>query len=281
MKIFLLTIFVIFIVFKNNAQNIFEKDNLLAWCIVPFDKVKRGPEARIEMLKNLCIKQYAYDWRKEHISSFGSEIELATKNNIKIEAIWMFIDDKTDKIDSLSPDNQRIIEIANSKNLKTTIWLGFNNNFFNGLTHFEKVKKGADFLKYLAPTLATKGFKIALYNHGDWFGEPENEIEIIKASGQKNISIVYSFHHGHHQINRFHSMFLAMKPYLVAVNLDGMDLKKGQILPIGEGTSEKEMIDIIQKSGYNKRIGIIGHTTDEDVEFVLKRNIAGLKSLIN
>jgi sugar phosphate isomerase/epimerase len=267
--------------FENFAQKNFEKENLLAWCIVPFDKIKRGPEARIEMLKNLGMRQYAYDWRTEHIQSFANEIDLARKNNIAIEAIWMFIDNKTDKISALSADNQRFIDIASTKKLKTTIWLGFNNNFFEGLNHFEKVKKGADFLKYLAPNLAQKGFKIALYNHGDWFGEPENEIEIIKASGQKNVGIVYSFHHGHHQINRFHSMFTTMKPYLVAVNLDGMDLKKGQILPVGEGKSEKEMIEIIIKSGYNGRIGIIGHIMDEDVELVLKRNMAGLSKLLN
>lgn len=281
MKRVVLILISFFAFFENFAQKNFEKENLLAWCIVPFDKVKRGPEARIEMLKNLGIKQYAYDWRTEHIQSFATEIDLAIKNNIAIEAIWMFIDNKTDKIGSLSADNQRIIDIASTKKLKTTIWLGFNNNFFDGLNHFEKVKKGADFLKYLAPNLAQKGFKIALYNHGDWFGEPENEIEIIKASGQKNVGIVYSFHHGHHQINRFHSMFSAMKPYLVAVNLDGMDLKKGQILPLSEGKSEKEMIEIIVKSGYNGRIGIIGHTMDEDVELVLKRNLDGLNKLLN
>ena len=281
MKRVVLILISFFAFFENFAQKNFEKENLLAWCIVPFDKVKRGPEARIEMLKNLGIKQYAYDWRAEHIQSFATEIDLARKNNIAIEAIWMFIDNKTDKIDSLSADNQRIIDIASTKKLKTTIWLGFNNNFFEGLNHFEKVKKGADFLKYLAPNFTQKGFKIALYNHGDWFGEPENEIEIIKASGQKNVGIVYSFHHGHHQINRFHSMFLAMKPYLVAVNLNGMDLKKSQILPIADGKSEKEMIDIMIKSGYNGRIGIIGHIMDEDVELVLKRNMDGLSKLLN
>lgn len=281
MKRVVLILILFFAFFENFAQKNFEKENLLAWCIVPFDKIKRGPVARIEMLKNLGIKQYAYDWRTEHIQSFATEIDLARKNNIAIEAIWMFIDNKTDKIGSLSAENQSIIDIASTKKLKTTIWLGFNNNFFEGLNHFEKVKKGADFLKYLAPNLAQKGFKIALYNHGDWFGEPENEIEIIKASSQKNVGIVYSFHHGHHQINRFHSMFSAMKPYLVAVNLDGMDLKKGQILPIAEGKSEKEMIDIILKFGYNGRIGIIGHIMDEDVELVLKRNMDGLSKLLN
>ena len=32
---------------------IFAKDNLVAWCIVPFDAKKRGPSARAEMLGRL------------------------------------------------------------------------------------------------------------------------------------------------------------------------------------------------------------------------------------
>ncbi len=78
----------------------------------------------------------------------GSEEKLPHLKSValEIEAIWMFIDNKTDNIGALSTDNQRIIDITQIKNLKTTIWLGFNNNFFEGLNHFEKVKKGADFL---------------------------------------------------------------------------------------------------------------------------------------
>ena len=37
-------------------------DNLVAWCIVPFDAKNRGPAERVEMLKNLGFKKYAYDW---------------------------------------------------------------------------------------------------------------------------------------------------------------------------------------------------------------------------
>ena len=36
-----------------SSEGLFDRDNLVAWCIVPFDAKKRGPEARVEMLKNL------------------------------------------------------------------------------------------------------------------------------------------------------------------------------------------------------------------------------------
>ena len=38
---------------KNASADLFEKDNLVAWCIVPFDAAERGPEARAKMLGDL------------------------------------------------------------------------------------------------------------------------------------------------------------------------------------------------------------------------------------
>ena len=32
------------------SKSIFQRDNLVAWCIVPFDAKKRSPEQRAEML---------------------------------------------------------------------------------------------------------------------------------------------------------------------------------------------------------------------------------------
>src|SRR5688572_17532915 len=48
-----------------NAK-LFAKENLVAWCIVPFDSQKRSPEERAAMLEKLGIKRLAYDWRVEH-----------------------------------------------------------------------------------------------------------------------------------------------------------------------------------------------------------------------
>jgi hypothetical protein len=37
---------------------------------------------------------------------------------------------------------------------------------------------------------------------------------------------------------------------------------------------------MIRDSGYKGPIGILGHVTNEDVEIVLKRNLAGLRWLL-
>jgi len=262
----------------SNAQENFNKNNLLAWCIIPYDSLNRGPEERVKMLKELDIQHYVYDWRSEHISTFEKEIKTAKQNNIKIEGIWLWIDESYDKIGLLSANNKQVIEIAKANNLNCDFWVGFNQNFFDNLSHKEKVNKGSDFLKYLSETL--KPSKICLYNHGDWFGEPENQIEIIQKSKLKNVGLVYSFHHGHHQINRFPSMLKNMLPYLNAINLNGMDIQKGQILSIGQGKHEKEMINTIIESGFSGKIGILGHIINKDVKEVLQENLHGLKIIL-
>ena len=38
------------------AKELFRRDNLVAWCIVPFDAKKRGPEERAAMLEKLGLQ---------------------------------------------------------------------------------------------------------------------------------------------------------------------------------------------------------------------------------
>jgi hypothetical protein len=58
---------------NTNAQkapgtdNIYARENLIAWCVVPFDSKNRGPVERAEMLNKLGFTMLAYDWREKHI----------------------------------------------------------------------------------------------------------------------------------------------------------------------------------------------------------------------
>src|SRR5690348_11450557 len=96
---------------KNKKRNLFAKENLIAWCIVPFDNQHRTPAQRVEMLKRLGFTQYAYDWRHEHVPTFAEEISLAKKAGIKIAAVWMWIDKNTDRVGQLSEDNEEVLKI--------------------------------------------------------------------------------------------------------------------------------------------------------------------------
>src|SRR4029079_12631247 len=73
---------------KSASSSLFAPENLVAWCIVPFDSQKRGPEARAEMLQRLGFKKFAYDYRAEHVPTFDAEMEALKKHNIELTAWW-------------------------------------------------------------------------------------------------------------------------------------------------------------------------------------------------
>ena len=74
-----------------------------------------------------------------------------------------------------------------------------------------------------------------------------------------------------------------MKPYLLAVNLNGMvrdgDKTGKEILPLGEGDLDLKLLRIIRDSGWRGPVGILNHT-DEDAETRLRKNLEGLDRLV-
>jgi hypothetical protein len=79
------------VVAQDNVKgqtSVFAKQNLVAWCIVPFDSMHRGPIDRARMLNGLGITKFAYDWRPEHIPTFDQELYALKQHNIKLQAFW-------------------------------------------------------------------------------------------------------------------------------------------------------------------------------------------------
>jgi sugar phosphate isomerase/epimerase len=263
---------------EKNNEEIIGMDNIYAWCIVPFDSLERSPEERISMLKKLGINKYAYDWREEHLSEMAKELRLAKKNNIDVIAVWMFIDNNGDSINGLSNSNDKVFNIIKEVDYKGQIWLGFNANFFENLSDSEAVKKGTEMIAFLSKKASALGCKIALYNHGNWFGEPKNQIKMIENLPNEDLGVIYNFHHAHKQIDAFPENVTLMMPYLWNVNLNGLRKEGPKILTIGQGDHEKDMIDLLLKKGYKGGFGILGHVKDADVEIILKANLIGLKN---
>jgi sugar phosphate isomerase/epimerase len=262
----------------NNNDMLFAKSNLLAWCIVPFDSKKRNSEERALMLKELGINSFVYDMRDKDLPDMENEFNTMKKYGIAIKGVWFWIDVSKDQ--QLNYANETILKTLAKTNTKTELWVSFPNKFYEGLTDKEKVQKGAKAIQYIHQRAAEIGCTVALYNHEDWFGEPANEVKIIQASGLRDVHIVYNFHHGHTQVDRFDEILKVTKPYLTTVNLNGMKGTKFNILTLSEGDRELEMIKKLKASGFNGSIGIIGHTENEDIKPVLERNIAGLKKLL-
>ena len=263
---------------QSHQTELFSRQNLVAWCIVPFDKMKRTPEERAEMLESLGITQLAYDWRKEHLPTMESEIKALKKHGIKLKAVWFWVTDGSNK--SMDEDNHFILKTLKDNNVKTELWLSFNDSYFADLSDGEKLEKAIKAVDEINKQVNAIGCTVHLYNHGSWFGEPENQVNIIKALKTGNVGIVYNFHHARHQVNKFAENLALMKPWLSTVNINGMQPGGPMILPVGQGDQELGMLQTLKNSGYDGSIGILSHVHDEDARIVLQRNLDGLKKLL-
>lgn len=253
---------------------LFGRDNLVAWCIVPFDGKKRGPAERAEMLNRLDLSMLAYDWREEHVPTFDEEIKQLDEHDIALKSFWVYPG-------VLNERTELILDVLKRHDIKTELWTLINEPA--GETDEQKVQAAASQLRPLAEAADAVGCRIGLYNHTGWFGEPDNQIAIIKELGMDNIGIVYNFHHGHEHVDDMADILENIKPYLYCLNINGMDRdgpKRGRkILPLGQGELDLELLNTIVDSGYDGPIGIIGHTQD-DVEQRLLDNLDGLDWLI-
>ena len=268
----------VFISCGQSNRNKMDMENYYAWCIVPFDSKNRTPEERIEMLKRLGFTAYAYDWREKHLAEMAKEIQLASENNIDVVAVWMWLD-KNDAAGNLSGNNRKVLETLAETGLKTQIWVSFPENYFDNMNDEQKLEEAAEIISYVSLEAEDIGCRVGLYNHGGWFGRPENLVSIIESMPRIELGIVFNFHHAHDMLNEFPELVKVMKPYLWAVNLNGMNPDGPKIMTIGKGKHESAMIAALEENGYHGPYGILGHIEDADVETVLKANLDGLSKL--
>jgi azurin/sugar phosphate isomerase/epimerase len=252
------------------AADLFDKSNLAAWCIVPFDAAKRSPEARAEMVAKMGLKKVAYDWRQEHVAEFEREILAYQKHGVEMFAFWGTHDEA--------------FRLFEKYKMHPQLWIMMKGT---GETQEAQVKSAAEGLLPILAKAKAIGSQVGIYNHGGWGGEPENMIAVCdylkKNHGSDNVGIVYNLHHGHSHLDRLPKVLEAMKPWLLCLNLNGMDIEgeaKGRkILPLGVGTQDVKVLRQIRASGYSGPIGILNHT-NEDAEGRLLDNLDGLRWLV-
>ena len=259
------------------ADALFARKNLIAWCIVPFDAKQRGPAERAKMLKQLGFTKFAYDWRPEHLPTFDAEIEALQQEGIELTAWWF--------PPALNDDARAILTALKRHNVKTQLWIAIDDDPAPQSSDPQaKVAAAVKVLEPIAEAAAAQGCTIGLYNHGGWFGEPENQLAIIAAIDRRNVGIVYNLHHTHDHVDRFAKLLPKLLPHLYAINLNGTDRdgdKLGRkILPLGQGELDLELLRTIANSGYRGPLGILGHTQD-DAKARLKDNLDGLDWLVN
>jgi len=234
------------------AAGLFARTNLVAWCIVPFDTKKRGPEERGQMLEKLGIKKLAYDWRAEHIPTFDAEVAAMKRHGVDMTAWWF--------PGALNAEAQAILDCIKRNDIHPQLWVmleggphlrldkAFEATPEAQAAHVERMVAG---VKPIAAEAAKLGCQVALYNHGGWFGIPENQIQIVerlKRDGITNVGMVYTQHHGHGEIDRFAELLPRMKPHLLALTLNGM-IKDGD-LPRTRTRHPRRWARAIKTSGF-------------------------------
>lgn len=261
------------------AYQLFARTNLVAWCIVPFDAKKRGPEERAAMMERLGFKMFAYDYRAEHLPTFDAEMEALKRHHVRLLAWWFPT--------TLNTEAQNILDVLKRQQVRAQLWVtGGGAPTKTPEEQQVRVAAEANRIKAIADAAGKIGCSVALYNHGAWFGQPENQIAIVeklRAGGVTNVGIVYNLHHGHEHLDRFPAFLQKMKPHLVALNLNGM-VRDGEatgrkILPIGQGDLDLQLLKTIRESGWRGPVGILNHT-DEDAEARLLDNLDGLDWLV-
>ena len=261
------------------SEGLFSKTNLVAWCIVPFDSQKRGPEARAEMLERLGIRRLAYDWRAEHIPTFDAEVAAMRKHHIDITAWWFPA--------ALNAEAKAILDCIERNQIHPQLWVTMGTEPEPDTARLEqKIQAAVETLGPICAEAQKRACTVALYNHLGWFGEPANQVQVIERlqkNGHSNVGSVYNFHHGHGHLADFERHFKTLKPHLLALNLNGMvrdgDKAGKKIIPLGTGDEELRLMKIVQASGWRGPVGIIGHT-EEDAEVKLRKELDGLEKLM-
>ena len=274
MKSILLRVLALLVSFTGGlcrADALFGKPNLVAWCIVPFDSEKRSPEARAAMVARMGLTKIAYDWREEHVGEFEREILAYQKNGIELFAFWSTHD--------------AAFDLFRKYGLHPQIWIIPPQG--EGATAEAQVRDAAAKLLPVVERTRAAGCPLGLYNHGGWSGEPENMTALClylrNHHAANHVGLVYNFHHGHAHLHRLPQALAAMKPYLLCVNLNGMDpdgeAKGRKILPLGTGAADVTVLRTLRASGYGGPVGLLNHTK-EDAEGRLLDNWDGLNWLL-
>ncbi|MEY4854570.1 MAG: hypothetical protein RIR32_1246, partial [Verrucomicrobiota bacterium] len=259
------------------AGPLFERDNLVAWCIVPFDAKKRGPEERAAMLARLGLRRFVYDYRAEHVPQWDVELAALKKHEIKLEGWWFPT--------VLNDEAKAALALFRRHDVHPQLWVmgqGGPGPAKDAAEQRTRVAAEVARLKPICEAGAAQGCQVALYNHGGWFGRPENlvaVVEALRAAGVRNVGIVYNLHHAHDVIERFDKFLPQLLPYLLCLNLNGMDADGEaagrKIKPLGSGHLDLALLRQIRASGYRGPIGILNHT-DADAEGRLQDNLDGL-----
>jgi len=265
------------------TTDVFAKGSLFAWNFIAFDSVHRTPLEQVQMLNRLGIQRMGIEWSGSHIQSFDQEIAAMRENHIAIQGFWVRgnMHPERNKPTAIDGDVELVLATLERNKLSTQIWDPFDaDGEFMALSEPERLKRAVEAVRYVAKRAARINCSVAIYSHGGWMGEPENELEVVKQVGMPNVGIVYDYEHARPQMNRFPEFFPKLVPHLWAVILNGMQDGGPPVITLGDGDRDLELTRVIYQSGYRGPIGLVNHDGSRDAEVGLRMNLVGLKRLL-
>ena len=108
---------------KSNDKLLFSRNNLVAWCTIPYDSKKRNSEERAIMLKDLGFRSFAYDWRANDLPMMETELATLKKYGIHLKSVWFWVNEVPGK--ELDDADETILQTLKKTNSKTELWVSF------------------------------------------------------------------------------------------------------------------------------------------------------------
>ena len=118
------------LILTGNAMprgTLFARQNLIAWCVIPFDSMHRTPLELAQMLKRLGIGRLGIDWRAKDIPHFDEEIDTLRKNQVIIQSFWLRENmSRTEGSPSWDGNLEVVLATLKRNHLRTQIWDPFD-----------------------------------------------------------------------------------------------------------------------------------------------------------
>jgi hypothetical protein len=267
----------------SRNESAFVKQNLHVWAFEEYDPIKRSPDERALLIKQLGITKAGYICRNAtRTAEFEAYVKAYQKHGIELVAVWTPLHTTAPLTE---PQIRGMLDIVDRYRLNIQWWLTVEDDF-DAMPETARLNHAINRIRPLIAQANRRGCRLVLYGHGadKWFTQYENQITILENLKQEfpsaSLGIVYNFHQSHAQIDRLKTVMPRLKPHLAAVNLNGMRADGPKIITIGQGERERGMIEVIHRSGWRGPVGIIAHDRKTDAGLKLQANIDGLRSIL-
>src|SRR5690606_6191513 len=115
--------------------------------------------------------------------TFDEELQTLKRWGIELTAFWF--------PGALNAEAEAILDALERNGVQTELWVTMHGGDIpcTPEEHAQRVRDHAAALRPIVEAAAAIGCSVGLYNHGGWFGEPEHQIDIIKALAADNVGI--------------------------------------------------------------------------------------------